>query len=126
MKKLFLTLSVAILMSGCSRTEQSVVGTSDVVQNDVADTEYTNGKIYTVNEAQTWAEAVAIKDGELLKVGSAEEVAAVAAVREAQAGPCHAERATYCPTTFSRMRSRRRGRVPLQEISTIRIFTHFS
>ena len=36
---------------------------------DVADTVYTNGKIYTVNEAQPWAEAVAIKDGEFLVVG---------------------------------------------------------
>ena len=44
---------------------------------DVADTIYTNGKIYTVNEAQPWAEAVAIKDGKFLVVGSAAEVEAV-------------------------------------------------
>jgi len=44
---------------------------------NVADTVYTNGKIYTVNEAQPWAEAVAIKDGKFLVVGSNEEVAAV-------------------------------------------------
>ena len=44
---------------------------------DVADTVYTNGKIYTVNEAQPWAEAVAIKDGKFLVVGSAAEVEAV-------------------------------------------------
>jgi predicted amidohydrolase YtcJ len=42
-----------------------------------ADVVYTNGKIYTVNEAQPWAEAVAIKDGRFLKVGSAEDIAAV-------------------------------------------------
>ncbi|MGB5293560.1 MAG: amidohydrolase [Thermoanaerobaculia bacterium] len=41
---------------------------------DVADTVYTNGKIYTVNEAQPWAEAVAIKDGKFLVVGSNAEV----------------------------------------------------
>ncbi len=35
-----------------------------------ADTIYTKGKIYTVNEAQPWAEAVAIKDGKFIKVGS--------------------------------------------------------
>lgn len=42
-----------------------------------ADIVYTNGKIYTVNDAQPWAKAVAIKDGKFLAVGSAEEVAAV-------------------------------------------------
>ena len=42
-----------------------------------ADTVYTNGKIYTVNEAQPWADAVAIKDGKFIAVGSAEDIAAV-------------------------------------------------
>ena len=44
---------------------------------DLADTVYTNGKIYTVNEAQPWAEALAVKDGRLLVVGSAADVEAV-------------------------------------------------
>ena len=44
---------------------------------DAADTVYTNGKIYTVNEAQPWAEAVAIKDGKFLVVGSNADVEAV-------------------------------------------------
>jgi predicted amidohydrolase YtcJ len=44
---------------------------------EIADTVYTNGRIYTVNEAQPWAEAVAIKDGELVAVGSAAEAEAV-------------------------------------------------
>ena len=42
-----------------------------------ADTIYLNGKIYTVNEAQPWAEAVAIKDGKFLKVGTNPEVEAL-------------------------------------------------
>ena len=41
---------------------------------ETADTIYTNGKIYTVNEAQPWVEAVAIKDGKFMKVGSTAEV----------------------------------------------------
>ena len=41
---------------------------------ETADTIYTNGKIYTVNEAQPWAEAVAIKDGKFMKVGSIADV----------------------------------------------------
>jgi predicted amidohydrolase YtcJ len=44
---------------------------------EAADAVYTNGKIYTVNEAQPWAEAVAIKDGKFLLVGSNAEVEAV-------------------------------------------------
>jgi predicted amidohydrolase YtcJ len=44
---------------------------------DTADTIYTNGKIYTVNESQPWAEAVAIKDGKFLVVGSNADVEAV-------------------------------------------------
>jgi predicted amidohydrolase YtcJ len=44
---------------------------------EVADTVYTNGRIYTVDEAQPWAEAVAIKDGKFLVVGSAADVEAV-------------------------------------------------
>ena len=45
--------------------------------DDMADTIYTNGRIYTVNEAQPWAEAVAIRDGRFLLVGSAEDVEAL-------------------------------------------------
>ena len=43
----------------------------------LTDTVYTNGKIYTVDETQPWAEAVAIKDGKFLIVGSNAEVEAV-------------------------------------------------
>jgi predicted amidohydrolase YtcJ len=41
---------------------------------EAADVVYTNGKIYTVNEAQPWAEAVAVKDGKILAVGLEAEV----------------------------------------------------
>lgn len=44
---------------------------------DVADVVYTNGKIYTVNETQPWAEAVAIKDSRFVVVGSNDDIAAV-------------------------------------------------
>ena len=44
---------------------------------DAADVVYRNGRIYTVNEAQPWAEAVAIKDGKFLAVGSGDDVAAL-------------------------------------------------
>jgi predicted amidohydrolase YtcJ len=41
---------------------------------DPADTIYTNGKIYTVNDKQPWAEAVAIKDGKFIAVGKNADV----------------------------------------------------
>ena len=49
----------------------SPVVTADEAHAQKADVVYTNGKIYTVNEKQPWAEAVAIKDGKFVKVGSA-------------------------------------------------------
>jgi predicted amidohydrolase YtcJ len=56
-----------------------VVALGCAVQPDTeqADTVYTNGRIYTVNEAQPWAEAVAIKDGKFIAVGSHALVEAV-------------------------------------------------
>ena len=45
---------------------------------DKPDVVYINGKIYTVNDAQAWVEAMAIKDGKFLKVGSKGEVLGVA------------------------------------------------
>ncbi len=37
---------------------------------DVADSVWRNGRIYTVNEAQPWAEAMAVRDGRIVFVGS--------------------------------------------------------
>lgn len=38
------------------------------------DSAYINGKVYTVEDNQPWAEAVAIKDGRFVAVGSTEEI----------------------------------------------------
>ncbi len=40
--------------------------------NESADTVFTNGKAYTVNEEQPWAEAVAVKGNKIVYVGDAE------------------------------------------------------
>ncbi|MGI9514026.1 MAG: amidohydrolase family protein, partial [Anderseniella sp.] len=37
----------------------------------IADTVFTGGKVYTVDENQSWAEAVAVKDNKIVFVGSA-------------------------------------------------------
>ena len=42
-----------------------------------ADTAYINGRIYTVDDDQSWVEAVAVKDGAFLVVGSADDIASV-------------------------------------------------
>ncbi|WP_370980987.1 amidohydrolase [Agaribacterium sp. ZY112] len=52
----------------------SVLLGQSALASDVADTIYTNGKIYTVNQQQVWAEAVAIRDAKFIEVGSNKEV----------------------------------------------------
>src|SRR5262245_40589990 len=47
---------------------------SKVVTEEVADSIYTNGEVITVNDAQPSAEAVAVKDGKILAVGSRDDV----------------------------------------------------
>ena len=41
---------------------------------DTADIIFTNGKVYTVNETQPWAEAVAVKGNKIIFVGNSLEV----------------------------------------------------
>jgi opacity protein-like surface antigen len=50
---------------------------SSAVSAQIADTVYTNGKIYTVNEKKPWVEAVAIKNGKFMKVGTNADIKAV-------------------------------------------------
>jgi len=63
-----LWLLVMALVAGCAETGPT---------GDIADVVYTNGIIYTVNEDQPWVEAVAIKDGKFLVVGSSSDMEAV-------------------------------------------------
>lgn len=77
MMRIFLVAFIAASLVGCSPADQPSLESNETASKDVADTVYTNGKIYTVNEAQPWAEAVAIKDGKFVAVGSNEAVAAM-------------------------------------------------
>lgn len=77
MRTITLSIFVMILLLGCSSDDQSIAEIKNVPVVNAADIVYTNGKIYTVNERLPWAEAVAIKDGEFIAVGSADEIAAV-------------------------------------------------
>ena len=64
----------------CSKQEDSAKQTSSAkTAAQTADYVFTNGKIYTVNEKQPWAEAVAINDGKFIAVGSNADVKKVMA-----------------------------------------------
>ena len=41
-----------------------------------ADTVYIDGRVYTVNASNNWAEAVAVRDGKIVAVGSTEQISA--------------------------------------------------
>lgn len=77
MKNFLLLVVFAIACSGCSRPDQPAAATSEDAPGDVADAVYINGKIYTVNEDQPWAEAMAVRDGEFTVVGSNVDVETV-------------------------------------------------
>jgi imidazolonepropionase-like amidohydrolase len=72
------------LSFGCSEQQQTANTTSSasapVVTDNPNDPDaiYVNGRIYTVADDQTWAEAIAIKDGKFVSVGSNEDVQALA------------------------------------------------
>jgi len=49
--------------------------TASVASAQTADLILTNGRVYTVEKAQPWAEAVAIRDGRIVAVGTAADIA---------------------------------------------------
>ena len=64
MKSIFLALLFLIVIAGCSGQKDAVV---------YADYVLTNGKVYTVNEKQPWAEAIAVKGKKLVFIGSSKD-----------------------------------------------------
>ena len=72
MKKLYLPAALALSVAACSPADQPATESAIA-----ADAVYTNGKIYTVDDGNVWAEAVAIKDGVFVAVGSAADMDAV-------------------------------------------------
>ena len=55
-------------------TAGAILAGATAAYAQVADTIYTNGRVYTVDASQPWAEAVAIEDGKFIAVGSAKDV----------------------------------------------------
>ena len=76
----YLSTLVVLTLAACSPAGDEA-GSDTVAApgpaNEAADLIYTNGKIYTVNKAQPWAEAMAVKDGKFIVVGSSARVEAV-------------------------------------------------
>lgn len=69
----------SLLLAGCgssgSKNENPIVTPkSKDSTTEVATQVFNNGKIYTVNDKQEWADAVAVKDNKIIFVGSNEEV----------------------------------------------------
>lgn len=77
-KPILSVLAIVVSLAGCNRPDQSAQQAAESATDNkmIADTVYTNGRIYTVNEAQPWVEAVAIKDGKFLVVGAIADVEA--------------------------------------------------
>ncbi len=70
-----------VVLTSCGQEadiSQSSAETSSIDQQSVADEIYTNARIYTVNEAQPWVEAMAVRNGEILALGSAEDIEVLA------------------------------------------------
>jgi predicted amidohydrolase YtcJ len=74
---LILLVVLVMLVSfatGCAETAPDSDADSDGVTTASADLIITNGLIYTVNEAQPWAQALAVKDGRILRVGDTDDM----------------------------------------------------
>ncbi|WP_281558260.1 amidohydrolase [Thalassomonas sp. RHCl1] len=81
MKERFMNLAtclIAMSLTGCSgengATSQETVTPSTAIKEQLANTVFTNGNIYTVNPEQPSAQALALKDGEIIFVGDDSQV----------------------------------------------------
>lgn len=77
----FCLSTLAILtLTGCSPENGDTGSSTSAVPSPEskaisAHVVYTNGRIYTVNEAQPWAEALAVIDGRIVAIGTSKDVA---------------------------------------------------
>lgn len=62
MNRSFVLLAIAMVVTACSPQD-----------GEFADSVYVNGRIYTADSDQSWAESLAIRNGEFVAVGTAED-----------------------------------------------------
>jgi predicted amidohydrolase YtcJ len=75
MKKIrpfFILLLISVFIINCQQDKTEKNESAD--KSKYADEIYINGKVYTVDESQEWAEAFAVKDGKFIKVGSSKDI----------------------------------------------------
>ncbi len=77
LRKLGAILAMAPLLFGCSGDAVD----AKAVDAQAADRILTGGRIYTMNPAQPWAEAVAVRDGRIVAVGAVDAVQALQSER---------------------------------------------
>ncbi|MBL4911375.1 MAG: amidohydrolase [Alteromonadaceae bacterium] len=73
---LFILVNI-LLISGCTNSENKIVNNSSLTTSPVktmASHVFKNGAIYTVNEQQPWASAIAIKGNKIIYVGSDDNI----------------------------------------------------
>ncbi len=76
MRNIVVVLIATVFLVGCSRTDDSAPAPAPAsIGNEPADMIIGNARIYTVNESQPWATAVAIRDGNFVFVGDDEGAA---------------------------------------------------
>jgi hypothetical protein len=63
-----------VLVTGCSKQSPGVAAPTAVAPAVAADVIYVGGDIVTVNDAQPTAEALAVKDGRIVGVGTRSEI----------------------------------------------------
>jgi predicted amidohydrolase YtcJ len=76
MKGLLSVLFGTLFMSGCGQKEAAPPQEAESPPQIAADTIYSGGPILTIDDAQPSVEAVAVKDGRILAVGSLDEMKA--------------------------------------------------
>ncbi|NKI34175.1 amidohydrolase [Wenzhouxiangella sp. XN79A] len=74
--RLFLLSLFCLTLAACQPAEDSGPATETPAETEVADRILTGGTVITVDGDRPEAEAIAIKDGRILAVGSADEIAA--------------------------------------------------
>ncbi len=79
MKKHVVPLALVLVLAAVARAQTTTRTRTDAaVREAAADVVFTNGKIYTVDAERPYAEAVAVRDGKVVAVGSAKDVGAFA------------------------------------------------